>query len=199
MIPDFITHYYLPDRKPFLNLSDLTKEEMEPIVLGLNNRMEEGKMHRGFPDWYFSQREEAEINLLEATIKKGIYPKRKAPHYFTLGKSALFEWVYKNDFKTIEIPIALIKSQLMFSIGDTLWTFAKQHEPNFKKKWENKWFQGKLYNYLETEKIIQDLNLDLECEKSRHQNRASVIETFIWSDEELNELLQRLGHEPYTA
>ena len=23
MIPDFVTHYYLPDRGPFLNLSDL--------------------------------------------------------------------------------------------------------------------------------------------------------------------------------
>lgn len=193
IIPDFISHYYLPDRKPFLNLSDLSKEEMEPIVEGLNNRMEEGRMHRGFPDWYFPQREEAEVNLRKAFVNGGGKPSRKAPHYFTLGTSKMIEWVYKEDFNKIEIPIELIKSKLLFSIGDTLWTFSKSY--NEKQKWENKWFQGRLYNYEEVEDIVKELQLDLDCEKSRFKHMVACIETFIWCDDELNELLLQLGYE----
>ena len=50
---DYIRHYYLPDKKPFLNLSDLQEDEMDYIVKKLNHRNESGDMHRGYPDWYF--------------------------------------------------------------------------------------------------------------------------------------------------
>jgi len=195
MIPNFITHYYLSDRKPFLNLSDLSKEEMKPIVDGLNNRRKEGETYRGFSDWYFLQREEAEINLRKVYIEKGGMPKRKSPHYFTLGKSIGYEWVYKNNFKTIEIPINLIKSNLLFSIGDTLWTFAKSYNPNQKIK--NRWYQGNLYSYEETKEIINKIELDLNSHDSINKNQIFCIETFIWCDDELNELLTQVGHEPY--
>ena len=195
MISDFITHYYLPDRAPFLNLSDLSKEEMRPIVEDLNIRKEEGKMNRGFPDWYFLQRKEAEINLRKAYIKKGGNPKRKSPHYFTLGRSIGFEWVYKNNFRTIEIPISLIKSKLMFSVGDTLWTFAKSQNPN--QEFKNKWYQGDLYDYAETMEIIHKLELDLNCHDSINKSQVFCIESFIWSDDELNELLTQVGYESY--
>jgi hypothetical protein len=147
-------------------------------------------MHRGFPDWYFKQRAEAEINLRKAYIKKGGIPKRKSPHYFSLGKSIGYEWVYKNHFKTIEIPISLIKSKLLFSIGDTLWTFAKSQKPNLEFK--NKWYQGDLYDYTETKEIIKKLELDLNCHDSINKNQVFCIETFIWSDEELDELLKQI-------
>jgi len=197
MIPDFITHYYLPDKKPFLNLSDLSKEEMDPIVKELNRRADEGKIHRGFPNWYFPQRKEAEKNLRKAFIEKGGNPKRKAPHYFTLGKFFDLEWDYKNDFKTVEIPIELVKSKLMFSIGDTILTFAKQHNPNAEKKWINQWFQGKLYDYKETVDIIRKIGLDIDNEESFNELKVFCIETFIWCDDELNELLIQLGYEAY--
>jgi hypothetical protein len=187
MIPDFIRHYYLPDQKPFLNLSDLSEEEKIPIVKQLNLRKEEGKMHRGYPDWYFVQRKEAEENLRNAYIKKGGKPQRKSPHYFTLGQSIGFEWVYKNDFRTIDIPISRIQSDIYFSIGDTLWTFAASQNPEV--QFEKEWYQGELYNYKETGEIIRQLNLDLTSKESTNRHKVFCIESFIWSDEELNELV----------
>lgn len=81
-IPNHITHYYLPDKKPFLNLSDLSDEEMKPIIANMEQRRLNGKIKRVFPEWYFSQRKEAEKNLLKAYIEKGGKPERNAPHYF---------------------------------------------------------------------------------------------------------------------
>jgi len=188
MIPDFITHYYLPDRKPFLNLSDLTKEEMEPIVEGLNLRAKEGKTHRGFPDWYFPQREEAEINLRKAYIKKGEYPIRKSPHYFYLGRSKGIEYTYKDDFKMIKIPIALIKTKMYFTIGDSLFTFSKQYKEGW--YWENQWFQGKLFEYDELIEVVKKIELDFNIRESIQH----CVETYLWSDEELKILLKDINY-----
>ncbi len=192
MTPSTIVHYYLPDKEPFQNLFDLEASELESVAAELNKRKEEGLSNRGFPDWYFKQRVVAEQALRKAYIEKGGNPKRKSPHYFTLGRSIGFEWVYKENFKTIEIPIALVESELYFSIGDTLWTFAESHNPD--AKWENKWYQGKLYNYRETLEILNELKVDLSCDSSINKHKIFCIETFIWSDTELKSLLSKASY-----
>jgi hypothetical protein len=189
---DYIRHYYLHDKKPFLNLSDLQEDEMDYIVKKLNHRKESGDMHRGYPDWYFPQRKEAEFNLREAFINKGGNPERKSPHYFSLGRSLGYEWIYKHNFKSIDIQIESISSEIYFSIGDTLWTFAKSYNPEV--EFENKWYQGKLYNYKETIQIIEELGVDLLCTESINQHKIFCIEAFIWSDRELNDLLKSIKY-----
>jgi hypothetical protein len=186
MIPNFIRHYHLIDKEPFLNLSDLSEEERAPIVQELKERKVSGETHRGYPDWYFVQRKEAEQNLRKAFIAKGGKPQRQSPHYFTLGRSIGYEWMYKDKFQTIDILLSAIKSELYFSIGDTLWTFARSHNPEV--TFEKKWFQGKLFTYEETSEIIKELELDLEDHDSVNSHNIFVIECFIWSDEELSEL-----------
>jgi len=184
---DYITHYYLPDRKPFLNLSDLSGKKLKDVLDELNQKQLDGSIKRIFPDWYLSQREEAEKNLLKSFIKKGGKPDRKSPHYFCLGKSKGIEFGFNNNFKTIELPISLIKKEIMFSLGDTLFTFSKSY--NDKIKWENEWYQGKLYNYEETIQIIEQLNLDLNDTESLHKNKIACIEGMIWSDKILKKAL----------
>lgn len=189
-IPSHITHYYLSDKAPFLNLSDLSDEAIKPIVEDLEQRRLDGKIKRVFPDWYFPQRKEAEKNLLKAYIEKGGKPERKAPHYFCLGTSKGIEFGYNNDFKTIEIPIDLIENDLFFSIGDTLFTFSKSYSE--KIKWKNKWYQGKLYNYKETIEIIKQLGLDLDNPESLNQHKVACIEALIWSNNILNKALKAI-------
>jgi len=188
IIPNYITHYYLPDKEPFLNLSDLSEEEMKPVIDDLEKRHLDGKIKRVFPDWYLLQRKEAEGNLLKAYIKQGGNPERNTPHYFTLGRSKGIELAYNNDFKKIELPIHLKEKNILFSIGDTLFTFSKSHTE--KIKLENKWYQGKLYNYEETIEILKELKLDIEDSESLKTHNVACIEALIWSDKLLNSMLK---------
>lgn len=188
-VPDFITHYYYPDKLPFQNLIDLPEKEFAPVVMELNSRYERGETKRAFPNWYFPQRREAELKLRQLHNEKGIITERESPHYFVLGRSPALEWIYNNNFKTIELPVKEIASGLLFSIGDTLWTMAKSQDPS--QTWENKWYQGKLYSYQETIEIIRELNIDIHDFESLRKTRIAFIETFIWSDQELNRLLKK--------
>ena len=180
---DFLTHYYLPDRRPFQNLSDLSKQERDQVAHDLNQRSESGAMKRAFPDWYFKQRKEAEQNLYKQVIAQGYQPERNNPHYLCLGKSLGMEYVYNHDFKIVKIPLSDIKEPVFYSIGDTLWTFAQSHNPA--QKWINKWYQGKLYNYEETIAIIQQIDLDLTNPHSLNTLQVFHIEALIWSNNPL--------------
>ena len=82
-----LVHYYLPNKNPFQNLSDLSAIERRNIVNVLNERAEKGLMKRAFPKWYFEQRKEAEQNLKKEAIRLGENPQRDSPHYFCLGQS----------------------------------------------------------------------------------------------------------------
>ena len=186
-----LVHYYLPNKKPFQNLSDLSAIERRNIVNVLNERAEKGLMKRAFPKWYFEQRKEAEQNLKKEAIRLGENPQRDSPHYFCLGQSLGMEFAYNNDFKTLIVPVENIKCNVYFSIGDTLWTFAKSRNPD--QKWENKWYQGKLYNYEETLEIIDKIKLDLKSQDSLNSNQVFHIEALIWSDDEIEKLIITQG------
>jgi len=190
-IPGFITHYYLPDKQPFLNLSDLSDEAKRPVLEDLEQRRLAGKMKRYFPDWYFPQRQEAENNLFEACLAKGGQPQRKAPHYFTLGRSKGIEMGYNNNFKTIQLPINIVEKEVLFSIGDTLWTFSKSYTEQI--TWKNEWYHGKLYTYEETKEILIQLGLDVDNPASLQKYKVPCVEALIWSDEILHQALQTIG------
>ena len=44
-----VTHYYLPDRRPFLNLSDLDDAALAPVLAGLNGSRKDGLQFRPWP------------------------------------------------------------------------------------------------------------------------------------------------------
>lgn len=187
-ISNYVTHYYLPDKQPFLNLSDLSGEKLKQVVEELNQRQAKGKIKRIFPEWYLSQRKEAEKNLLKSFVNKDGNPERESPHYFCLGKSKGIEFGYNNNFKTIELPVELLRKEMMFSLGDTLFTFSKPY--NDKMKWKNKWYQGKLYNYDEVVEIMKQLNLDINKKESLNKNNIACVEGLIWSDSILKKALE---------
>lgn len=190
MIPDLLVHYYLPDKKPFQNLSDIDGEEKKKVVEELNQRSEKGLMKRAFPDWYFKQRKEAEENLLQEVKRLGGTPERNSPHYFCLGESIGMQYIYNHNYKTLVLPINQIESPIYFSIGDTLWTFSKSYKPN--QDWNNKWYQGKLYNYEEVSQIIREINLDLSDKGSLNKSQVFHIEALVYSDSEIEKWLQVL-------
>lgn len=189
MTIEHLVHYYLPNKVPFQNLSDLSLKERKIVSTELNDRAEKGLMKRTFPNWYFEQRKEAEGNLKKEAIRLGEKPQRDSPHYFSLGQSLGMEFMYNNDFRALVVPVKDIKSNIYFSIGDTLWTFAENK--NSDQKWKNKWYQGQLYNYEEALEIINKIKLDLKSSKSLNRNQVFHIEALIWSDEEIQNIIKK--------
>lgn len=86
LIPNYITHYYLLDRKPFLSLSELSQEKLQEVLKELRERTKRGETKRGFADWYVEERKKTEAFLREEFIKKGGKPKREISNLFCSWK-----------------------------------------------------------------------------------------------------------------
>jgi hypothetical protein len=95
-IPDFITHYHLPDRQPFLNLSDLDDDELRSALSSLQAASERGASQRRFGSRYMQLRRATEELLRSRFIERGGTPTRRSPHYFVLGESAWFRGLYRD-------------------------------------------------------------------------------------------------------
>lgn len=183
-LPDFITHYHYPDKKPFLNLSDLPEEERAHIIAELNSREAAGHTLRAFPDWYMPQRLDAEQRLRTLHTERFGTPARSAPHYFTLGRSPVLEWIYKEQYKTVQIPVnTFSEHELSFCINDSLWTMAASRKPG--TSWNNRWFEGRLYTYHEVCDVLRELGVDVENRESLHSHKLSFIEGLVWTDKPL--------------
>lgn len=51
-VPTFVTHYYLADKRPFLNLSDLSESELPPVMKDLERRRVSAGLKRVFGSRY---------------------------------------------------------------------------------------------------------------------------------------------------
>lgn len=180
-LPDSITHYHYPDKAPFLNLSELDEDSRVPVLAALNARADEGHTLRAFPEWYMPQRLEAEATMRALYTAKFGKPERQVPHYFTLGHSPVLERIYKNNFRKVVLPVnAFEPHELCFCINDSLWTMAASHNPE--AKWNNRWFEGKLYTYAETCAILDELGVAPENEASLQLHKLGFVEALVWSD-----------------
>lgn len=187
-IPDFITHYHYPDRKPFQNIMDLSEEERVPVVTELNKRYQRAECQREFPEWYFEQRRKAEERLRQVLISKGGKPERTSPHYFVLGRSPRLEQIYNYNFGSISFRLPPGYDNIYFSLGDSLWTFTDPVE--VEKHWENQWFQGVLYTYNEVCEVLRELRIDLEDQSALERHNIGFVEAQIWSDSDLEKLVE---------
>jgi len=118
-VPDFATHYYLPSRRPFLNLSELPEAEVMAVMAALNEMRRDGVQHRPFGRRYIAWRRLTEARLREQFVAAGGSPERTAPHYFCLGTSPWFEGLAEGML-SVSVPIAeLPMEQTSFTLVDS--------------------------------------------------------------------------------
>ena len=98
--PDFATHYYRADRRPFQSLSDLPDTDAEDVLACL-----ESGSRRRFGPAYMALRRYTEAVAREAYVAVGGQPVRQSPHYFVLGESDWFASLY-DEPRTVRIPLA---------------------------------------------------------------------------------------------
>lgn len=109
-VPDFITHYHLPDRRPFLNLSDLDDTSMGTVLSELRTTARTGFSQRQFGPRYMELRRSTETLLRSRFVGRGGRPSRTSPHYFVLGESPWFRGLYR-DASEVRVPLAALRTE----------------------------------------------------------------------------------------
>ena len=71
MIPDFVTHYYLPDRTPFRSLSELEEPLLTELMRELIAQRHQGRHHRLFGRTYMDMRRIVEARLYRKFVEAG--------------------------------------------------------------------------------------------------------------------------------
>jgi hypothetical protein len=184
-IPDFVTHYHLADRTPFLNLSDLDDAIAEEVMSELSLSRRHGLNHRVFGKKYLAMRRAVEARLLDLFIASGGQPERPNPHYFVLGESAWFRGLAVN-MAEVRLPLAALPfNQTSLTIPDSF--NAMEVGPRFGLPLEPRPYHGKLYRLNDLEELIERYGLfatTAEDDYSGYESRyaENFIEVQVWSD-----------------
>ncbi|MEI6423352.1 MAG: hypothetical protein WCP55_14110 [Lentisphaerota bacterium] len=105
MKPDFVTHYHLSNRQPFLSLSDLDCDiEHHVFIEMLNKHKEDVNYRRRYGKNYLKVRRDCESKLRTLFQARGGSPRRNYPLYLVLGES---DWFRKLNVAHAEVRIAL--------------------------------------------------------------------------------------------
>jgi hypothetical protein len=96
VMPSYATHYHLAGRAPFLNLSDLSRVDLEEVFAGLERDRRSVGSQRVFGRRYMELRQRTEARLRQLFVAAGGRPERVSPHYFVLGSSRWFESLATN-------------------------------------------------------------------------------------------------------
>lgn len=178
MHPSFLTHYYLSDRKPFLNLSSLKEVDLNTVLEELRHKTEIGENKRMFSDWYVAERKISEVHLKKEFLKKGGIIEKEYPHYFVFGESLIQKNLAKN---TKEIKLELDKlplNKISFTYPDSMATMVLKDDEFYKKP-----YHGKVFTYSEIIEVIKEFGFPKdEIAKTPKFHFPLYIEAQLWSD-----------------
>lgn len=192
-IPDFVTHYHLPGTRPFLNLSDLSVEELPGVLLALDKRREAGEHKRVFGSRYMDLRRRAEARLLELFEQAGGQPERAAPHYFVLGESAWYRGLAAG-MQAAVMPLAELPSMITsFTYPDSF--TATGLVADFGLPYESRPYHHRAFRMEELAEVVGLYGLPPEdpapvYEGYEHRTFEKYIEVQVWSDRPIERFLR---------
>jgi hypothetical protein len=180
-IPGFVTHYHLADRRPFLNLSDLEREELERVRSGLHALREHGHK-RPFGRRYIEFRRLTEGRLRELFAAAGGVRERNAPHYFVLGRCESFKKLAPGTEEVVlsldELPAAV-----------TSFTYCDSFEAmGFGERFglprgEVQPYHDRVYRMEELESVIGEFGMPgVEFDTLWQEQVERFVEVQLWSD-----------------
>ena len=196
-VPDFVTHYHVADRRPFLNLSDLGAPEIEQVLADLQQRRSTGHQ-RVFGRRYMELRRMTEHKLRTLFVESGGSPARRAPHYFVLGSSMWFEGLSPNT-RAVVLPLSELPSDVTSVTYPDSFT-AMALGPRFGLPYEARPYHERAIRLEELEDVISEHGLPrdeqpLDYTGYAHRAFESYVEVQLWSDEPLRKYLDG-GHDP---
>jgi hypothetical protein len=191
-IPDFVTHYHLPGTRPFLNLSDLTAEELPAVLLALDKRRDAGEHQRVFGSRYMDLRRRTEARLLRLFKQAGGRPERDAPHYFVLGESAWYRGLAQG-MQAAVLPLAELPSTVTsFTYPDSF--TATGLVADFGLPYEPRPYHHRVFRMEELPEVARRYGIppdepDLDYEGYAHRPFEKYIEVQVWSDSPIEQFL----------
>ena len=178
---NFLTHYFEADKGPFLNICDLSDEQIESIVAAEKdaetpfNRFALGRE-------FFKLRRAADDLLIQKyTEKFGRRPKIR-PYFAVLGSFDRTMGMYR-DGRSIQISISLLSSDhVTFMYPDhfhLVWIkglFLPETPYCYQP------FHDLLFTYAELPEAMRTYNLDARIEEAKRRDMwtCSYIEAHIW-------------------
>lgn len=190
-IPNYITHYYLADRQPFLSLSDLDLDRHSSTFNELRDRHKvDPGYHRRYGKDYLDRRKRIENTLRCRFIERGGKPTREYPFYFVLGESMWFKYLIQNQTE-IRIPIRdLNPPTVSFTFPDSYIALSRNTKP----------YHNQVFILDELENVVNKYglpndDLPLNYEKYWLGDFEKYIEVQIWDDNTVKPFIDRFLQE----
>jgi hypothetical protein len=191
-IPNFATHYYRADKKPFLNLSDLTDAHLAALLPELADDAAAGNSQRVFGARYMEFRRLTEAKMRELIQASGGKPVRSSPHYFVLGASEWFRRLHPSTL-SIEMLLSKLPTEVTSVTYPDSFT-AMGLGPLFGLPYTAKPYHGRVFRLEEIEMLVRNYGMPVDeaddvYEGSEHRDFEKYIEIQVWSDQPLLHLL----------
>ena len=192
-VPDFITHYHLAGRRPFLNLSDLDEAGLDSALSALRTPAESVVSERRFGPHYMKLRRATEDLLRTRFIERGGRPTRRSPHYFVLGESAWFGGLYR-DAAEVRVRLSdLPTEQVSVTYPDSVTSMGLL--PEFGINVSPRAYHGTVYRLEELGDLIDRYGLPRGAEPDTYEGHQfddfeHYVEVQVWSDDALGAALR---------
>lgn len=192
-IPDFVTHYHLHDRRPFLNLSDLEGDELERVRLGLQALRKERGHQRPFGRQYIEMRRLTEERLRRLFVEAGGRPERLAPHYFVLGTC---DWFRRLAPDTREVTLALDdlpSAVTSFTYSDSFEAMGFGDRFGIPRQ-EVLPYHDRVYRMEELGTVLDEFGMPgVEDDEYWNEQVERYVEIQLWSDDPVSEFVGTSG------
>ena len=194
-VPDYVTHYYLADRRPFLNLSDVDDDVVVDVMHDLN-QLRRGRAHRrSFGRTYIEWRRATEARLRDLFIAAGGRADRTAPHYFCLGHSTWFAGLADN-MQALSLPIACLPpDQTSFTLVDSFSAMGLGPEFGFPAAAEP--HQQVVYALSDLAQVVSRFGMPTSAGSGyagfEHQLVDAYVEVQLWTDRPVQRYLTQDG------
>lgn len=184
-IPDVVTHYHLPDRQPFLNLSSLSNEERSVVLERLDGLRRTGEHQRVYGARYMKLRKLTEAKMFDLFVQAGGKPEQAVPHYFVLGSSDWFRGLARH-MREVVVPISVLPiDATSFTYPDSFTAMALG--PQFGLPHEPRPYHEQVFRIDQLSEIVGRYGLpsvEVEDNYTGYENRPfeKYIEVQLWTD-----------------
>jgi hypothetical protein len=189
IVLDYVTHYYIEDRGPFRNLSDLSAEECQQVMDELSRERLAGRQHRRFGRIYMEMRRMTKARLRDLFVKAGGEPERSAPHYFVLGQSRWFRGLAAN-MREVRIPLTSLPDlQTSVTYPDSLTALGVVAE--FGLPYQEQPYHGHVFRLGDLADLVErygvpDAPADADYDGYEQREMEKYIEVQVWTEDVLS-------------
>jgi hypothetical protein len=187
-----VTHYYLSDRRPFLNLSTLAAPDLDAALEELRSLRQAGGHERVFGKRYMEMRRLTEQKLRRLFAATGGVMQRQSPHYFVLGESEWFGGLARN-MKSVVLPLAVLPpAATSFTYPDSFTAMALG--PRFGLPYAPRPYHDQVFPLARLDAIVQQYGLPDDAPRSDYAGYTQrpfekYIEVQLWTDDPVRRFL----------